>query len=184
VTIYVRRGYNRILAEKFEALKYKRKALVVDKVEAHSQGDLRENAGFKAAKEQIRLVDRKMEELDRFVANNTFIETDPATWLTKPTKTLQLGHIATIEKQDLNSKKKYRFTFFITTYGETASDPDTGVECLPHSSPLASAILGFTAQTPTKVTLPAGDAIITIISIRNPIQAELDSLLQPIELFH
>ena len=39
-TIYVRRGYNRVLAEEFEALKVKRAALVVDKIEAHSQGDL------------------------------------------------------------------------------------------------------------------------------------------------
>ncbi len=182
VTIYVRHGYNRILAERFEALKFKRKDLVKDKVEAHSQGDLRENFGFKAAKEQIRVVDRKMAELDLFVANNLFIETDPATWLTKPTATLQLGHVATLEKQDLNSKKKYRFTFFITTYGETATDPDTGVECLPHTSPLASAILGLTAQCPTKVRLPAGETIITILSIRNPTQKELDTLLQPIEL--
>lgn len=181
MTIYVRPGYNRILAEQFEALKEKRKALVKDKVEAHSQGDLRENFGFKAAKEQIRIVDRKMAELDLFVANNLFIEADPVTWLTKPTHTLQLGHVATIEKQDLNSKKKYRFTFFITTYGETASDPDSGVECLPHNSPLAAAILGIEAQSPAKVTLPAGESIITILSIRNPTQAELDSLLQPIE---
>ena len=59
-TIYVRPGYNRVLAEEFEALKLKRVELVKDKVEAHSQGDLRENFGFKAAKDAIRAVDRKM----------------------------------------------------------------------------------------------------------------------------
>jgi transcription elongation factor GreA len=179
--IYVRHGYNRNLAEKFEALKVKRAALVQDKVEAHSQGDLRENFGFKAAKEAIRQVDRKMDELDRFVANNTFIEVDPATWLTKSTETLQLGHVARIEKTDPVTKKSFRFTFLITTYGETATDPDSGIECLPHNSPLASVILGLSAQTPTKVRLPAGEAIITVLSIRNPTQAELDLLLQPIE---
>ena len=86
-TIYVRPGYNRVLAEQFEALKRKRVELVKDKVEAHSQGDLRENFGFKAAKDAIRAVDRKMTALDRFVARNTFIEVDPALWLTKPTDT-------------------------------------------------------------------------------------------------
>src|ERR1051325_4934842 len=90
-TIYVRSSYNRVLAEEFEALKLKRVGLVADKVEAHSQGDLRENFGFKAAKDAIRAVDRKMTALDRFVARNTFIEVDPATWLTKPTSSLQLG---------------------------------------------------------------------------------------------
>lgn len=180
MTIYVRSGYNRVLAEQFEALKRKRADLVKDKVEAHSQGDLRENFGFKAAKQAIRDVDRKMAWLDRFVAINTFIEVDTAGWLTKPTDALHLGHVTTVEKQDLLSKKKHRFTFLVATYGETATDQETGIECLPHNSPLAKVMLGMAAKTPTRVTLPAGEAVLTILSIRNPTQAELDRLLQPI----
>jgi transcription elongation factor GreA len=180
-TIYVRPGYNRVLAEQFEALKAKRVELVKDKVEAHSQGDLRENFGFKAAKEAIRAVDRKMFDLDRFVARNTFIEVDPASWLTKPTETLQLGHVATIEKQDVATKRKLRFTFLVTTHGETATDADSGIECLPHNSPLAAAILGLSVGAPNRVMLPAGEAIVTVLSIRNPTQAELDRLLTAIK---
>ncbi|HTQ30927.1 MAG TPA: hypothetical protein VMI53_06935 [Opitutaceae bacterium] len=181
-TIYVRPGYNRVLAEEFEALKIKRVALVADKVEAHSQGDLRENFGFKAAKDAIRAVDRKMTALDRFVARNTFIEVDPATWLTKPTDTLQLGHVTTLEKQDVATKRKHRFTFLVTTYGETASDPESGIECLPHNSPLAAAVLGLAAGSETRTTLPAGEALLTVLAIRNPTQAELDCLLMPIKV--
>lgn len=180
-TIYVRPGYNRVLAEEFEALKRKRVGLIADKIEAHSQGDLRENFGFKAAKEAIRAVDRKMTALDRFVARNTFIEVDPATWLAKPTQTLQLGHIVTLEKRDVATKRKHRFTFLITTHGETASDPETGIECLPHSSPLAAVALGLPAGAEAHVTLPAGEAILKVVSIRNPTQAELDRLLMPIK---
>lgn len=180
-TIYVRPGYNRVLAEEFEALKRKRVDLVKDKVEAHSQGDLRENFGFKAAKEAIRAVDRKMTALDRFVARNTFIEVDPATWLTKPTATLQLGHVATIEKQDVATKRTHRFTFLVTTHGETAVDEDSGIECLPHNSPLAKAVLGLAIGQPARVNLPAGPAILTVSSIRNPTQAELDRLLAEIK---
>lgn len=180
-TIYVRPGYNRVLAEEFEALKLKRVDLVKDKVEAHSQGDLRENFGFKAAKDAIRAVDRKMTALDRFVARNSFIEVDPATWLTKPTDQLQLGHVATIERQDLATKRKHRFTFLVTTHGETASDPESGIECLPHNSPLATVVLGLAVDTPTRVRLPAGEALVTVCSIRNPTQAELDRLLTAIK---
>ena len=179
--IYVRPGYNRVLAEEFEALKVKRVELVKDKVEAHSQGDLRENFGFKAAKDAIRAVDRKMTALDRFVARNTFIEVDPATWLTKPTATVQLGHVIAIEKQDVATKRKHRFTFLVTTHGETASDPDSGIECLPHNSPLATAVLGLAANAQVKVTLPAGEAILTVRSIRNPTSTELDRLLTAIK---
>jgi transcription elongation factor GreA len=180
-TIYVRPGYNRVLTEEFEALKRKRVDLVKDKVEAHSQGDLRENFGFKAAKDAIRAVDRKMTALDRFVARNTFIEVDPATWLTKPTATLQLGHVTTIEKQDGATQRKHRFTFLVTTHGETASDPETGIECLSHNSPLATAVLGLAAGAQTQVRLPAGESILTVLSIRNPTQAELDRLLPEIK---
>ncbi len=179
-TIYVRPGYNRVLAEQFEALKRKRVDLVKDKVEAHSQGDLRENFGFKAAKDAIRAVDRKMTALDRFVARNTFIEVDPATWLTKPTDTLQLGHVTTIEKQDVGTKRTHRFTFLVTTHGETATDPETGIECLPHNSPLAAAVLGLSAGAQARVTLPAGESILTVRAIRNPTGAELDRLLTAI----
>jgi transcription elongation factor GreA len=180
-TIYVRPGYNRVLAEEFEALKVKRVGLVKDKVEAHSQGDLRENFGFKAAKDAIRAVDRKMAALDRFVARNTFFEVDPATWLGKPIDTLQLGHVTTIERQDMATKRRHRFTFLVTTYGETGSDPDSGIECLPHNSPLAAAVLGLAANAQTKVKLPAGESNLIVISIRNPTQAELDRLLTPIQ---
>ena len=179
-TIYVRPGYNRVLAEEFEALKRKRVDLVKDKVEAHSQGDLRENFGFKAAKDAIRAVDRKMTALDRFVARNTFIEVDPASWLTKPTSTVQLGHVVTVEKQDVATNRKHRFTFLVTTHGEIASDLESGIECLPHNSPLATAMLGLSANALTKVMLPAGEAILTVRSIRNPTQTELDCLLSAI----
>ncbi len=181
MTIYVRPGYNRVLAEEFEALKAKRVGLVQDKIEAHSQGDLRENFGFKAAKDAIRAVDRKMTALDRFVARNTFIEVDPATWLDKPTDTVQLGHVCRIEKEDVATKRKHRFTFLVTTHGETASDPEAGIECLPHHSPLAAVLLGLPPETRTKVTLPAGESFVTVLSIRNPTQEELDGLLREIK---
>ncbi|HTL67466.1 MAG TPA: hypothetical protein VL200_07385 [Lacunisphaera sp.] len=180
-TIYVRAGFNRVLSEEFAALKAKRAELVQDKVEAHSQGDLRENFGFKAAKDAIRAVDRKMDELDRFYLRNTFIEVDPGAWLTKPTDTLQLGHVAVVEKEDVGTPQKHRFTFLVATYGETGTDPETGIECLPHNSPLAAALLGLRVDTPTQVTLPAGPAILTVRSIRNPTQSELDRLLAPIK---
>lgn len=181
MTIYVRPGYNRVLAEEFEALKIKRAALVQDKIEAHSQGDLRENFGFKAAKDAIRVVDRKMTALDRFVARNTFIEVDPATWFHKPTDTVQLGHVCRIEKEDAVTKRKHRFTFLVTTHGETASDPESGIECLPHNSPLAVVLLGLAPDTRTKVTLPAGESFLTVLSIRNPTQGELARLLREIK---
>jgi transcription elongation factor GreA len=184
MTIYVRRGHHRVVAEEIAALKLKRAALVEDKMEAHSQGDLRENFGFKAAKDAIRAVDRKVDELERFSRRNTFIEVDPATWLAKPTDFVQLGHVIRIEKEDVGaaaSKRKHRFTFLVATHGETATDAESGIECLPHNSPLAAVLLGLTVGQPTQVQLPAGPAVLTVLSIRHPTQAELDRLLREIK---
>lgn len=180
-TIYVRSGFLRRLTEEFAALKVKRAALVEDKVEAHSQGDLRENFGFKAAKDAIRGVDRKMDDLDRFYRRNTFIEVDPASWLEKPTDFVQLGHVVRVEKADVGGKRKDRFLFLVATYGETATDPESGIECLPHNSPLAAVLLGLEVGKPAQVSLPAGPAILTVLAIRNPTPAELDRLLAAIK---
>lgn len=181
MTIYVRRGYHRVLGEEIAALKVKRAALVEDKMEAHSQGDLRENFGFKAAKDAIRAVDRKRDELESFTRRNTLIEIDTAAWLTKPTDFVQLGHVIRIEKEDAGTKRKHRFMFLVATYGETATDTESGIECLPHSSPLAAVLLGLTVGKPTQVQLPAGPATLTVLSIRNPTQPELDHLLAAIK---
>jgi transcription elongation factor GreA len=89
--------------------------------------------------------------------------------------------VATIEKQDLLTKRKHRFTFLVTTYGETTSDPESGIECLPHNSPLATAVLGLAVDAPTMVRLPAGEAIVTVRAIRNPTEAELNRLLATIK---
>jgi transcription elongation factor GreA len=69
----------------------------------------------------------------------------------------------------------------VTTYGETASDEELGIECLPHNSPLATAVLGLAAGSETRTTLPAGEAILKVLSIRNPTRGELDRLLMPIK---
>jgi transcription elongation factor GreA len=125
--------------------------------------------------------------IPRTVAHRGFAPTcaltpsDPATWLTKPTAILQLGHVTTIEKQDVATNRKHRFTFLVTTHGETATDPESGIECLPHNSPLATAVLGLAANTHTKVKLPAGEAILTVLSIRNPTPTELERLLTVIK---
>jgi transcription elongation factor GreA len=42
-------------------------------------------------------------------------------------------------------------------------------------------VLGLSVDTPVKVKLPAGEAIVTVRSIRNPTQAELDRLLTAIK---
>jgi transcription elongation factor GreA len=68
----------------------------------------------------------------------------------------------------------------VTTHGETGSDPESGVECLPHNSPLAAAVLGLSVGAPSKVKLPAGEAVVTLLSLRNPTRAELDRLLTAI----
>jgi len=44
-----------------------------------------------------------------------------------------------------------------------------------------TAVLGLVPGVQTRVTLPAGEALLTVLSLRNPTQAELDRLLMPIK---
>lgn len=69
----------------------------------------------------------------------------------------------------------------LAAYGETATDPESGIECLPHNSPLVAVLLGLAAGKPAEVKLPAGPSILTVISIRNPSPAELARLLAAIK---
>ena len=62
--------------------------------------------------------------------------------------------------------------------GRTRADSNA---CLPHTSPLATVVLGLAAGTEIEATLPAGEALLKVLSIRNPTQAELDRLLMPMK---
>jgi antitoxin component of MazEF toxin-antitoxin module len=42
-------------------------------------------------------------------------------------------------------------------------------------------VLGLTAGTQVKVALPAGESLLTVVSIRNPTREELDRLLREIK---
>lgn len=55
------------------------------------------------------------------------------------------------DKQDIGAKRKNSFKFLVATYGETATDSETDIECLPHNSPLADAPLGLKVNPPTQV---------------------------------
>ena len=68
------------LTEEFEALKVKRAALVEDKMEAHSQGDLRENFGFKAAKEVFAAHEAKSPEFKKIHQDMRAFQRDQILW--------------------------------------------------------------------------------------------------------
>ena len=69
---------------------------------------------------------------------------------------LFLGHLRFAEREHSKAKRWHRFTLRVATYGETPENPETGIECRPHNSPLAAARLGLKVDTPSPVTLPAG----------------------------
>ncbi len=48
------------------------------------------------------------------------------------------------------------------------SDPESDIECLPHNSLLAAVLLGLAAGKPAQVNLPAGPAVLTVLSDPQP----------------
>ena len=119
---------------------------------AKEQGDLRENAGFKAAKEHQRVLQRRRAEMERdlVIARGTNFE-NPST------ATVSIGTVVTVKNED-GSKE----TFSIL--GAWDSAPDLGI--VSYKAGVGQALLG--AATGTTLELPAenGTRKVTIESVK------------------
>jgi transcription elongation GreA/GreB family factor len=119
---------------------------------AKEQGDLRENAGFKAAKEHQRVLQRRRAEMehDLVIARGTNFE-NPAT------ATVSIGTVVTIKNEDGSTE-----TFSIL--GAWDSAPDLGI--VSYKAGVGQALLG--AATGSSLELPAenGTRKVTIESIK------------------
>jgi transcription elongation GreA/GreB family factor len=119
---------------------------------AKEQGDLRENAGFKAAKEHQRVLQRRRAEMERdlVIARGTNFET-PAT------ATVSIGTVVTVKNED-GSKE----TFSIL--GAWDSAPDLGI--VSYKAGVGQALLGASAGSTLELPAENGTRKVTIDSIQ------------------
>lgn len=148
----------------YEALSEKLRRLIEEEMPraetrlgvAREMGDLAENAEYDAAREEIRLLESKIGEIDDVLANTHVIE--PASQPQDET-----GICCTVEIEEVESGR--RDTWEIVGYEE--GDVEAGRMSV--YSPLGEAIVGHKVGDEVEAALPAGTRKYKILSVRYPI---------------
>lgn len=125
---------------------------VLDRVsKAREMGDLSENSEYHAARDELSLIDGRVEELSEIMKNVQIIEEDPSDGSVKIGSKVNL-HI--------NGKKKDVFTIV----GEWEADPRN--KKISHESPIGKALIGKGVGDEVEVEAPAGKIKYTILEVK------------------
>lgn len=120
--------------------------------EAREQGDLRENAGYAAAKERQGMVLKRIGEIEAKLNSAKIVED-----LTVDREMIRIGAKVTV--LDAASGRKISYTLA----GTDEADPSEGK--ISVSSPLAQGLLGSKAGEKVKITLPGGEKNFEILLV-------------------
>jgi len=122
----------------------------VDRLQkARAMGDLKENSGYQAAREELGELDGKILEV-QYILNNAEIVTTSSS-----DSSVSLGKKLTV---DINGTKKE-----LSIVGEFESDPMNGK--LSATSPIGTALMGKKVGDTVLVTTPGGQVPYAILSI-------------------
>lgn len=127
---------------------------VLDRVsQARSMGDLSENSEYTAAKEELSLIDGRIEELEDIIKSAALIEEKHSK---SGNSTVELGSDITVS---INGK-----TEVFTLVGEWEADPKN--KKISHESPLGKALIGKSVGEKVEVEAPAGKIAYTVVEIK------------------
>lgn len=120
--------------------------------QARAMGDLSENSEYTAAREELSLIDGRIEELSDMLKRVEIIDEEKAA---KKTSAVQLGSTVTVK---INGKKEV-----FELVGEWEADP--AEKKISHESPLGKALLGKALNDKIEVEAPAGKILYHIVEI-------------------
>ncbi len=142
-------GYSALQGELVDLQSVKR-PLTVDKLQkARAMGDLKENNAYQSAKEELALLDGRIQEVQYLLDNAEIITTSLSD------ATITLGKKVEV---DMSGTKKN-----ISIVGEFESDPMNGK--ISTTSPIGAALLGKKVGDKVEITTPAGVIPYIILSI-------------------
>ncbi len=145
-------GYKR-LEKELEALKKERPAVIQAIKEAREEGDLRENAGYDAARERQGLLEAKIAQIESRMVQFEVIDIDQ----------LQSDRVifgATVELEDLDTGEIKVYTLL----GPDEADSSKGTISI--ESPVGRALLGKRVGDEVSVQVPKGTVNYEVRSIR------------------
>ena len=152
-SVYVTRDGLHELKNELEELSRIKRPEVLERVsQARSMGDLAENSEYTAAREELSLIDGRIEELSEIIKHANLIEKHRRSG---KKISIQLGSIITLS---VNGKKEQ-----FNLVGEWEADPKA--KKISHESPLGKALIGKSIGEKVEVEAPAGKVIYAIVSI-------------------
>ena len=143
-----REGFEKLQKE-MEALKEKRPGVVIRLTAAREQGDLSENAGYHAAKDELGHVDSRIGEIKLLLRFGEVIES-------KGVETVGIGNTVIVD----NSGQKSEFSLV----GHFEADPTLGK--LSEKSPIGAALIGKKVGDSVQINIPDGTVTFKILEIR------------------
>ncbi len=120
--------------------------------QARAMGDLSENSEYTAAREELSLIDSRIEELGEMLKKVEIIDETKAA---KKGSQIQLGSKVTVK---INGKKEV-----FELVGEWEADPQE--KKISHESPLGKALIGKALNDKIEVEAPAGKILYHIVEI-------------------
>ncbi len=151
--VYVTREGLEELKHELEELSHVKRPEVLERVsQARSMGDLAENSEYTAAKEELSLIDGRIEELKEIIKHVNLIQENH---LTSGKTIVQLGSVITLS---IDGKKEQ-----FSLVGEWEADPKE--KKISHESPLGKALIGKKIGEKVQVEAPAGKVVYTIVGI-------------------
>jgi len=143
------------LQEEFKALQKQRLELLDEINKAAAMGDLRENAEYHAAREQLQYVSTRLAQLDAKFAQVRLIDDLPTA-----SGEARVGMKVTL--QDLQTKE----TFSYVLVGTDEADPPNGK--LSIASPLGKSLLGKKKSEQFTLTLPTAVVPYRLVNVERP----------------
>lgn len=150
--IFVTKAGLEELKHELEDLNKIKRPQVLERVsQARSMGDLAENSEYTAAREELSLIDGRIEELSDIIKSASLIEESYA----NGQAIVQLGSSITLS---VNGKKEE-----FVLVGEWEADPKN--KKISHESPLGKALIGKAIGDKVEVEAPAGKVLYTVVGI-------------------
>lgn len=131
----------------------KRKEIAQAIKEARSQGDLSENAEYQAAKDEQRLIEGRIEELEAILTNVEVVDEEEG----GNPNIVRIGSKVRIKDMEYNEVLEYRIV------GSNEANTDAGQ--ISNESPLGHALIGATVGKTVSVSAPIGEIKYTILDL-------------------
>ncbi|MDQ2654573.1 MAG: transcription elongation factor GreA [Chloroflexota bacterium] len=144
-------GLERLQAELQELREVRRPAIVAALAEARSHGDLRENAGYDAAKHDQAMTEKRIADLDALLRQAVVLEENP----TANRDIVRIGSTVVVDVE--GDEERY------TIVGAIEAKPTAGL--ISNESPVGKALLGLRPGEVAVAAAPHGAMQIRVVRI-------------------